>query len=41
MVKLKQVDHIINENTLLANMNHPFIVKKIILYKKKQNFIFR
>lgn len=26
MVKLKQVDHIMNENLILSNMNHPFIV---------------
>ncbi|EGR33373.1 protein kinase domain protein [Ichthyophthirius multifiliis] len=27
IIKLKQVDHIINENTNLSNINHPFIVK--------------
>lgn len=26
IIRLKQVDHIINENTILANLNHPFIV---------------
>jgi len=27
LIRLKQVDHIINENRILANMNHPYIVK--------------
>jgi len=27
IIRLKQVDHIINENTILANLDHPFIVK--------------
>jgi len=26
-IRLKQVDHIINENTLLSNVDHPFIVR--------------
>jgi protein kinase A len=26
IIKLKQVDHIINENTIGANLKHPFIV---------------
>jgi len=26
IIKLKQVDHIINENTILSNLNYPFIV---------------
>lgn len=26
IIRLKQVDHIINENTILANLNHPLIV---------------
>jgi protein kinase A len=26
IIRLKQVDHIINENTLLSNVHHPFIV---------------
>ena len=28
IIRLKQVDHVINENTLLSNIDHPFIVKK-------------
>lgn len=27
IIRLKQVDHIINENTILANIDHPLIVK--------------
>jgi len=27
IIRLKQVDHIINENTILANLDHPFIVR--------------
>ena len=26
IIRLKQVDHVINENTLLSNIDHPFIV---------------
>jgi len=26
IIRLKQVDHIINENTILANVDHPLIV---------------
>ena len=26
IVRLKQVDHVINENTILGNLHHPFIV---------------
>lgn len=26
IIRLKQVDHVISENTILANINHPFIV---------------
>lgn len=28
IIRLKQVDHVINENTLLSNVDHPFIVRK-------------
>jgi len=26
IIRLKQVDHVINENTILSNLDHPFIV---------------
>ena len=26
ILRLKQVDHIIPENTILSNINHPFLV---------------
>ena len=26
IIRLKQVDHIISENTILSNINHPFLV---------------
>jgi len=26
ILRLKQVDHIISENTILSNINHPFLV---------------
>lgn len=29
ILRLKQVDHIISENTILSNINHPFLVKKM------------
>lgn len=30
IIRLKQVDHVINENTILGNLSHPFVV--IILH---------
>jgi len=27
IIRLKQVDHIISENTILSNINHPFLIK--------------
>ncbi len=29
IIKLKQVDHVISENTILADIDHPFLVYKI------------
>ena len=26
IIRLKQVDHIISENNILSNINHPFLV---------------
>lgn len=28
IIKLKQVDHVISENTILADIEHPFLVSK-------------
>ena len=30
IIKLKQVDHVISENTILADIDHPFLVNSII-----------
>ena len=41
IIRLKQVDHVINENTLLSNIDHPFIVNFIFLLisnEKNQRF---
>ena len=29
IIKLKQVDHVISENTILADIDHPFLVRFI------------
>jgi protein kinase A len=29
ILRLKQVDHIISENTILSNINHPFLVPHV------------
>jgi len=31
IIKLRQVDHVISENTILADIDHPFLVSKFIL----------
>lgn len=33
ILRLKQVDHIISENTILSNINHPFLVFSISTMK--------
>ena len=33
IIRLKQVDHIINENNILANASHPLIVSYNYIYK--------
>jgi protein kinase X len=30
IIKLKQVDHVISENTILADIEHPFLVTPLI-----------
>jgi protein kinase A len=32
ILRLKQVDHIISENTILSNINHPFLVSLIYFW---------
>lgn len=31
IIKLKQVDHVISENTILADIDHPFLVRASVL----------
>lgn len=31
IIKLKQVDHVISENTILADIDHPFLVSELHL----------
>ena len=31
IIKLKQVDHVISENTILADIDHPFLVSALTL----------
>jgi serine/threonine protein kinase len=35
IIKLKQVDHVISENTILADIDHPFLVRLLsnIIYQ--------
>ena len=30
IIKLRQVDHVISENTILADIDHPFLVRRLI-----------
>jgi serine/threonine protein kinase len=32
IIKLKQVDHVISENTILADIDHPFLVRLLSNY---------
>ena len=32
IIKLKQVDHVISENTILADIDHPYLVCCFLLY---------
>ena len=31
IIKLRQVDHVISENTILSNIDHPFLVSPTLL----------
>ena len=31
IIKLKQVDHVISENTILADIDHPFLVRHTLI----------
>lgn len=33
IIKLKQVDHVISENTILADIDHPFLVSNTLCIK--------
>jgi hypothetical protein len=45
IIKLRQVDHVISENTILADIDHPFLVSLIlfilILYYRLDSKDFR
>ena len=34
IIKLRQTDHVISENTILADIDHPFLVSNSIFYFK-------
>jgi protein kinase A len=34
IIKLKQVDHVISENTILADIDHPFLVSRDCIFVK-------
>ena len=40
ILRLKQVDHIISENTILSNINHPFLVIFLSIFCLKHYFFF-
>jgi len=39
IIKLRQVDHVISENTILADIDHPFLVSKFILSLSHHRFV--
>jgi serine/threonine protein kinase len=39
IIKLRQVDHVISENTILADIDHPFLVSKFILSLSHHGFV--
>jgi len=39
IIKLRQVDHVISENTILADIDHPFLVSKFILLLSHHRFV--
>jgi len=42
IIKLRQVDHVISENTILADIDHPFLVSKTVPNRfKNMNFAWR
>jgi protein kinase A len=36
IIKLKQVDHVISENTILADIDHPYLVRSIYVINQMQ-----
>ena len=41
IIKLRQVDHVISENTILADIDHPFLVSRTGFKGLKINFAWR
>jgi hypothetical protein len=41
IIKLKQVDHVISENTILADIDHPFLVSLNILIRSETLMLMR
>ena len=41
IIKLRQVDHVISENTILADIDHPFLVSRTGSKGLKINFAWR
>jgi len=39
IIKLRQVDHVISENTILADIDHPFLVSFIIVFTNSKSNI--
>lgn len=39
IIKLRQVDHVISENTILADIDHPFLVSYILSGSNTSNHI--
>ena len=37
IIKLRQVDHVISENTILADIDHPFLVSYFLPYSLYEN----
>ena len=40
IIKLRQVDHVISENTILADIEHPFLVSEYSLKTETNHFPF-
>ena len=38
IIKLKQVDHVISENTILADIDHPYLVREFALLSEASKY---